>query len=333
MDVFEREPVRRFLEAIEAGFNRSTTELVVFLVLILGFLAVILVGYAVQVRRERRRRRSRSQWLFTQTVRDAGLTPEEYELIERMLEELPRKEARHRLVTERAVFDQAVRSLGERGEARDEEAVASLRLKLGFGRRGDRGPLRSTTELEPGQPVRVELDTAEMCRGRISLVTPRALVVELDRSCTSPPQAGSDVMATVLRSGGRSSFAARIKSRNGRRLELAHAEEIANSQEREFYRRAVDTPVVVTVPGTDRTTFRTRLTDLGGGGASLALQPDAPPIRVGEHIMLTFDLPEDGRINVSAQVVRLSRPRKAVHVRFDPMEDRLRDRIVRHVLA
>ncbi len=320
--------VDSFLASIAAGFSQTTGELIVFWAILGGFVVLLVAAYVVRARTERRRHRKHVEWLFSHAIREAGVTLPEYDLLQRMAAALPKGTfEKHRLVTERATFDRALRALTAREEA-PKGLVESLLEKLGLvGAGGDRG--QPTRSLRPGLEVTVQQEAGPTSAGEIRQVRGLSLVVALEPG-TVAPSAGHDVVVQYTIPAGRYSFATRVRRSYGGTIELAHQDEVIRVQERRTYRGGVDAPVVVAV--LRRASFPSRLIELSAGGASIRGCPEAVGLRPGQRLALTLDLPaREHHLTLSARLVR--RSQDSLHLRFDPMNDRTQDGIMRFVLS
>ncbi len=252
------DPIDSFLASVAAGLSQTPRQLIVFGAILGGFVVLLVAACAVRTRAERRRHGKHVEWLFPHAIRGAGVTLPEYDLLQSMVAAFPKGTSeKHRLVTDRATFDRALGALPAGDEA-PKDLVASLLGKLGrVSAGGDRG--QSTRNLQTGLQVTLHQETGQTCVGEIRQVHALSLVVALEPGC-APPGTGDDVVVRYRVPAGRCSFATRVRRSYGRTVELAHQNEVIRVQERHYYHRGVDAPVIVAVPR--RASFPSRLIDL-----------------------------------------------------------------------
>jgi hypothetical protein len=121
------------------------------------------------------------------------------------------------------------------------------------------------------------------------------------------------------------SFASAVQSREQDVLHLAHAQEVRRIQRRRYYRRRLERPVGVRRAGTEEPMDLASFVELGGNGASLT-NPGGR-FAVGDTVELVFQAGGE-RFSLVGEVLRVSRGGERLHVRFAPMREATRDRII-----
>jgi c-di-GMP-binding flagellar brake protein YcgR len=121
------------------------------------------------------------------------------------------------------------------------------------------------------------------------------------------------------------SFDSRILGVDDQGIRLRHAEEIRRIQRRKYYRKRVSQPVGVRDPGTEEQPVRSTLYDLGGNGASL--KNPGRRYTAGDVVELSF-MAAGERFSLVSEVLRTSKNGDVLHVRFAPMRETTRDRII-----
>ncbi len=307
----------------ESGFNPTPLEITVFLVLIGAFVALLLLAFMAQRGSELWKSRSLIRREFRRLSRERGLSRGQARTVRLLAGALPRGTLRrHRLLTDSAMFSAAAERALERS-AVSEEAVAALRVRLGFTAARPDEPIHSTAEIAPGSRLLLAMDRRRFY-GTVTAIQPEGLVIRPEAA--PPPEEGEMVHALLPRSSGVFSFASRVCARRGEAFEVEHRERVDRVQRRRYYRRQLNQAALVLPASEPKGPLRTTLTDIGGGGAGL-VNPGGR-LKTGDRLRVLFLLPSREKVVLAATVVNATRRGRHLHVSFDPMPDPLRDRIV-----
>jgi hypothetical protein len=120
-------------------------------------------------------------------------------------------------------------------------------------------------------------------------------------------------------------FTSTVSSLEDGVLRLSHADAIQRIQRRRYYRRRTNLPVGVRPAGSEDPYAPAAFCDLGGDGACLTNPGNR--FVLGDSVELAFQAAGE-RLTVIAEVLRLSQGAKRLHVRFAPMRESTRDRII-----
>ncbi|HUI72719.1 MAG TPA: PilZ domain-containing protein [Spirochaetia bacterium] len=313
----------QFLNSLAQGFVQTRLEIqLLFLFLIALFL--IFAGYlaAQKVSADRQMRR-RSRELLEHLLLRLELNAEETALLGRLARHLDRAQPEYTLLVSRRAFDACADRALLSGDA-SVDRLNALRLKIGFHlTRPDEVPA-SSTELPEGSPVILAWTPGRRARATIVAQAPAAMMAKLDQG-VPPPARGARLRAYFHNSAGVFTFLTRVGARAGDAMLLEHSSRITRFQRRRYYRRAERLPVLVTSAEAIEGSQETVLLDLGGGGASL--QNPGENLRKGDFLDISFS-PSVGKLTLEAQVLRVSKDRKVVHVRFQSPSESERNRIM-----
>jgi c-di-GMP-binding flagellar brake protein YcgR len=317
-----------FVEAVKEGFRTTTGDTLAFFAILGGFAAVLAGGYLHQRTAEVRKGVRAAKTRLNDV--GGGLSRRENRLLRNLVAQMrgePNK--MYSVATDRAVFDQAVERLAKHNAA---PLVVSLARKLGL----SRVPRRTTRSMRRGTEVRVLSERGLAQRGRVKKVRRDGLVIGLETQCST---LHTDDLVRVHYStpDARCRFATRVERCRGRSLLIEHRSRIVEKQERRSYRSAVSTPAIVSV--IDGPAFRSRVIDLSADGATVLATRHGEQVKMGSRLKLAFGISKGERMSVYAHLVRRSQvgDRSVVgerlHLEFEPMSKRLREKIMRFVLG
>jgi c-di-GMP-binding flagellar brake protein YcgR len=334
MIVFDQEKLSAFFETVSRGFERSPSEIVLVIVSFLVFIALLIIIYRLQRQKLRREQRSITRKRYRQIAGKLSLTPAEEDLIQRLARFLKAPEKKYLILINQPTFNFCAAKLKAK-EGAAAPAIAGLRSKLGFRLQGPEQIPASSTELPEGQGLLVvavdprapesRLEPEEgKAQGRVLKQEPGDLPVQLIETDVSF-HPGQPVRVYFQNRTGLFSFLSSVRSVEGRRIHLMHGEDVKRLQRRKYYRRRVSQPVGIRYPGAEQQPTFSTFYDLGGNGASL--KNPGRRYRAGEAVELTF-LAAGERFSLVAEVLRTSKNREVLHVRFAPMRETTRDRII-----
>jgi len=334
MIVFDQEKLSAFFETVSRGFERSPLEIVLVIVSFLVFIALLVLIYRLQRIKVRRQQRIIAQRRYRQIAEKHALAPSEEDLVQRMARFLKEPEKKYLILINQPTFNYCAAKL----KAKDGSAAASiteLRSKLGFRLQGPEQIPTSSAELPEGQGVlmvaadpkapgtRHEQDRRN-AHGRVRERQSNSLVIQLIETGTSFRK-GETARIYFQNRAGLFSFTTTIQSVENQVIRLQHAEDIKRLQRRKYYRRRVSQRVGIRYPGSEEQPTLSTFYDLGGNGASL--KNPGNRYSSGDAVELTF-LAAGERFALVAEVLRTSKNRDVLHVRFAPMRETTRDRII-----
>jgi len=326
---FDSEALEYIFEGLESGFRRTPEEILLFFVLLAGFVALLVAIYFAQRIWRGALRQKRAEALFRSVAEEKQITSEEQRMLRQMARELSGwREKLGRLVTDRNTFNAAADGHLQ-SRPRDEGAIAALRLKLGFSRSDGQMIIRSSAELDEGLRVYVRQDREHSYVGTIIAQNPDAVVLRIPGNGKQPAE-GDRLQIYFLRKNGVFYFTTRVKQAYHNILRLEHSEEIARVQSRKFYRGRVSLPASVKKRGSSQPAVRTYVLELGGGGLTLF-----NPYKVfhpADELKLSFTLPEGGEQRIQGRVRRTDRGGSLAHVEFTGIKEPVRDKILGFVL-
>jgi hypothetical protein len=325
MIVFDQEKLSAFFQTVSRGFERSTLEIILVAVSLFAFIALLIVIHQVQRRKIRRQQRLMGENRYRQIVEGKSLTPSEEDLVARMARYLKNPEKKYLILVNQPTFNFCAAKLKET-EQIPATSISELRSRLGFRIHGPEQIPAASSELPEGQGLLIVATGAGSgkAQGRLHKQEPASLVVEL-LEAGGVFREGQEVRVYFQNRSGLFSFHSMVQAVRPRRVVLRHGEEIKRIQRRRYYRRRISQPVAVRIPGSGEQPVLSTFQDLGGNGASL--RNPAKRFRPGEALELTF-LAAGERFTLVAEVLRVSKGGEVLHVRFAPMPETTRDRII-----
>jgi len=326
MIVLDQERLSDFFRMVSSGFGATPRELIIVASSIGGFVLLLVVFALLQRARGQRRLRRIGSRRYQELKDKLRLTSGEEALVRQLARFLKEPKKRHLLLVSQPTFNYCAQKLKEKSGALPEE-LSRLRLKLGFTSQGPEAAPTTTAEIPVGTAVLVR-DRAHgrdrNARGRLIRQEPQSLDVRLSGGDTAF-RPGQPVGVLFQTRAGVFSFATSVESREQDILHLAHAQEVRRIQRRRYYRRRLERPVGVRKAGTEEGLSAASFVELGGDGASLT-NPGGR-FGVGDTVELAFQAGGE-RFSLVAEVLRVSRNAERLHVRFAPMREATRDRII-----
>ena len=313
-------PIQEFVQ----GFRPTQGEIVAFAAALFVFVGALTGFAAVTRRRERRRLRTTFERRYRRLLGGLPLTRSDMDVLAILDQYQKRTERKPLLLQNQAAFNGcAERAISD--EAVTERAVSALRVRLGFSGRSAGAELGSSVEIPMGSTVFVVDGGDRAIRGRVLEPSPSAFRLADDGQAPRL-SSGSLVMVVYHNRNGIYEFGAVVLGNPRGEIELSHSEKIRHVQRRQYYRGTVRLPVHVKLASGAEQLQPSRLTDLGGGGASF-VAPDGRYKR-GGHVEMTLHPDSLPTLHLTGRIVRESRSGKVVHVSFDEMRPAARDRLL-----
>ena len=339
--VLDERKLSNFFDNISSGFQQSRLEILITVFLVLAFVVFLLYVYRAQKNRAHKEQTQKYRARYEQGVRKFGLGPAEQHIIALLAPFLNSPEKEYLLLYNQSTFNTCVHRLrhSTRHEHISEAALSALRVRLSFTAQDPEQVPSSSAELPAGMMVLV---VSAAKRGQNSLkisgivlqCTSQSLIISpMDTRAESiKPASGRPVKVFFQNRAGVFTFESHIQASPENTIHLAHSERIKRSQRRKYYRRRLSLPVYVRPAGSQSKPIKSVILDLGGGGASL--RNPGEQFVPGDDLELILNPAgggtpaRAGRINLTAEVVRVSRKAQVLHVRFDGLQESTRDRII-----
>lgn len=313
------------MTTVASGFETSLIESIAVISIIIA-LVVFFVAYGLHKQRQREQARELAgAQRYRELVQRHQLTPSEEHLIQHLASTLKRGREAYRLLESQGRFNRAAAELLSR-ETVTAGQISALRVKLGFIGRPIGLQPHSSVDIPVGAVVRVEQPRAGAQEATVTASPSNSFCLRWEEDSTAPA-AGTQLRIVYQNESGVFAFSSVVLIRDAGYLYLQHSEQIEKQQQRTHYRRAMQLPVRVYPQITDEDPLESECIDLGGGGASL-YNPDTR-FEAGDTLYLGFDLPEGDPIELPATVIRTSKKRTVLHVRYGNIREAQRDRIYR----
>jgi uncharacterized membrane protein len=320
--------IAQFLNALAQGFVQTRLEILLFFVFVIVLLLIFVLYFAAQKRMAERDSANRSREILEHRLAELDLSEPQVELLNRMVGFLDNDLPEHVLLVNRHLFDACARRMLQAGAASPDE-INALRLSIGFRiTRPDEIPA-SSSELPEGSPVLLEADGGRRLRGTVAAQAPGFMTVELEQGAVPPPTEAT-LKIYFHNSAGIFSFPTRVIRPLLDAVQLEHSSDIDRFQRRKYYRLSQKLPVYVKPCSARASPRESMLLDLGGGGASL-MNPRAP-VREGDLLEISFS-PKMEKLTLVVRVVRVSRNRRVLHVRFESLSETERSRIMNYLFT
>lgn len=327
MGILNQTAGQLFLQEVVSVYDRSPAEIAAFLLLLFVPVAALVSYGVVSRRREHRIATERAAAAFEAACRAHDLSPSQSALMEAIAKQGARPEQKHLVFEDESVFNRGVKALSAFGSFAD-DSISAMRLTLGFTRHG--GVPVSSVSLPPGANIAIAIEgNPRVVGAQVRQQKTQGLVIALE-SDWNALRAGKRVRILYQSSSGVYSFISTILKVQNRLMLLRHSEHVHRSQRRRYFRRPIETEILIaTKKDSDFDVAITK--DMGGGGLSFVA--DRSDLKVGTSVNIQFHppiAPEDERVRAStalARVVRIGED-QTVHVQFTTIREALRDRII-----
>ncbi|MBA7689093.1 hypothetical protein ES703_97588 [subsurface metagenome] len=146
MIILDEKRLSQFFKSVSSGFERSLSEILLVIILLLAFMSFLILMYRIQKAKANREHIRRSQAEYEKLLLKFDLGPTEQNLIKRLAEFLKIPDKKYLLLLNQATFNSCVSKLREKEEI-PAVALTGLRLKLGFTAQDPEKILSSSAEL------------------------------------------------------------------------------------------------------------------------------------------------------------------------------------------
>ncbi|MFP4509883.1 MAG: PilZ domain-containing protein [Spirochaetaceae bacterium] len=327
MGILNQTAGQLFLQEVVSAYDRSPGEIAAFLLLLFVPIAALVSYGVVTRRRDHRIATDRAANAFEAACRAHGLSPSRAALMEAIAKHGARPEEKHLVFEDESMFNRGVKALAAFGSFAD-DSISAMRLTLGFTRHG--GVPVSSVNLPSGATIAIAIDgNPRVIGAQVRQQKTQGLLIAVERDWNAL-RAGKRVRVLYQSSSGVYSFISTVLKVQNRLMLLRHSEHVHRSQRRRYFRRPIETEILIATKqdsGFDVAVTR----DMGGGGLSFVT--DRSDLNVGTSLNIQFHppiAPEDERVRAStalARVIRIGEDR-TVHVQFTTIREALRDRII-----
>jgi hypothetical protein len=343
------------LQSLGSGFGRiNPMGLAIFGIFIVVIMAVVVVYEILRTDSKQREKVDIGWQYFSEMAGQKRLTPQETEILKRIVEEGAVSSA-DMVFDSSFIYEDALEAfIKENLKALEKDQtqyalLRGLRLKLGYSMLPSEVPLCSTRQLEEGMQAGLKDDEGTVHKGRVAEVRENSWAVILDEDIPPMLSAGAAVDVNLLRAGdGEYNLRVGVSAtRLARRLVfLPHTRSLERKQLRNWVRIDVNIPCRVTVmaraqdwvegsggPGVGMV-LEGRMLDLSGGGTCARF---TSPIPQNYKLSLNFDLPGTSLRGVQCEVMRMTSVIKGTredfehNLKFSGMETAAQEKIVRYV--
>jgi hypothetical protein len=319
----------QLLDSVSRGFQQTPLEILLFFFIVFTLLTIFVIFFLVRRRTANLETGRRSREILERLLGRLDLSDGETALLGRLALYLDPGESQHALLVSHRVFSACARKLRQSEEV-SESLLTALRVKVGL---TDTQPAEvpgSSSKLPEGSPILLVAAAGARFRGTIMVQGRRAMSVKLS---PGDPFPGKGVRFSLFfhNAAGIYSFPARIVSLTKDVVQVEQSSAITFHQpRRKYFRRKQSLPVFVRPADSLEVPHASTLIDVSAGGASL--QNPLQLLKKGDCLELSFS-PETGKHVLVARVVRVSKLGKVAHVKFEPLSETERKRIMTFVFA
>jgi len=324
MDFLFESRFNALMEGISGQFGTTPLGLLMFLLAMAALPLFLSLLYLLQKHREKQARIQRSGEIIRKRAEKIGLSPAERDLVERLSEYGGGPESGYLVLFDEPRFHKAAEELQKKETGISPSSIAALRVKLGFSREASHR-LHSTAQLPLGDPLLVRPQKKQgVFKAVITAVQTDGFEIAMDGS--NLLTSGDSAVFQYQNRQGTFLFKSYCVKRTGGRMLIRHQEKFKQLQKRAYFRAPYTGKAEVGHFDRDER-FLTRFVDIGGGGASLINPEDR--FDQGDFLELIFSLPgSSDKLYLKGSVIRTSRGRKLLHVKFEGIQESQRDRIL-----
>lgn len=326
------------MEGISSGFQTTSNEVLVFLIL-LGLIVVgLMISQVLRRRAAAKAAKKRAASPKKPILRSYShpsrnepvLAPREQSTLDHLAWLLKDPSRSDKLLQDDALLLRTARQGIREGIVTEMETMRLLR-KL----RVDVTPLDqkqavASNVIPTGAEVSLSSPSMAMGTGELLLSTESALQMRIDKGAQYF-KAGDPVDAICHSPEGMHQFHTTVLSVKGKNVALRHTPHVRHAQRRRFRRRELGVPLQITLPGTGFRPLSSVTVDLSIGG--MALKNPKKKLAEGAYLECTIASRGSTPLVVKGTVIRLSRRRKIAHVTFSPMDEKTRHRLFRRLIA
>jgi hypothetical protein len=316
--------IKDFIDSISTGFDKTPTEVLIFIFLLSGFLIIFLVAFIILRSVEKYRLNKTLARKYQRYVSVFRFTAGEKNVIERMAGFLKNKNKKYLLLLNPKTFSAALRLLEHEINVK-EEVVSALKTKLGFDKARPHSVITGTEDLNQGMPAIIMHDkkikiSGTVSRGgkdffHVSLLQENRDIIKNDH-----------VVVFVHNFTGIYAFTVTVRENRGDLLVLKHSRQKKLFQRREFFRKQVKLPVLIKKTDSSEEPIPAFIVDLSASGA--AIRHPRLQLTKGDDLKIYFQKTGDDVFYLNAEVLRADRQRTEISVRFGHLAEQHKDKIV-----
>ena len=319
----------QILDSVSRGFQQTPLEILVFFCIVAAIVTIFIVFFFARRRIVRQEIGKRSRDARDHVLGRLDLTDAETALLGRLARHLDSSDSEHSLFVSLTVFSACARKLRQ-SEVVPESLLTSLRAKIGLTAAAISGAPESSSELAEGSPVLLIAAAGERFRGTIIAQGPLAMSVKLSTADAFPGK-GTSLILFFHNAAGIYSFPTRIVYLTKDVVQVEQSSAITFQQpRRKYFRRKQSLPVFVRLADSLEIPHESVLIDVSAGGASL--QNPQGLLRKGEILEMSFS-PESAEHVIAGRVVRVSKLGKVAHLKFEPLSETERTRMMTFILG
>lgn len=325
---------------ISQGFQTSTSETVLFVVIlaiaIVGLVIYQLVGQRSAGKRRKQKRRAAGDGAQQPILKSRSrsrrdlikLSRSEERTLDHLAWLLKDPGRRDRLIDDDRLISRVARQAIREGLVTEQEVLMLMR-KLEVDTFELRVGSHSSESIPNGADVSISDRNLNIAGGTVLLSDEHGLRIRLDKTGKALTS-GSSVEVVAGADEGLFRFHTAIIARSGKEATLRHSKHVERVQRRRYRRRSTKIPVEIRIPGIDEKVLSSETRDLSIGGA--ALKNPRKRIVTGTRLDLVVDAGGSSPVSVSGLAVRSSQRGKTIHISFEKVNDETRHKLFRKII-
>ncbi len=310
-----------------SGFQTSTTEMYIFLGVLVAIIVVLLIARLI-------RPKTKPRTITPMVRRRVDVGRERIELsdwdqatIRRIAWVLKNPRNMNQILDDHGLFRRASQRAIREGLAAEGD-VLSLARRIGVDTEGIGRSTQSTRKIARNARISVSDGRTRVIHGNVTGMSDTAVIVTLNNRAREFT-AGTPIEVISLGASGVHRFQSRVLKRDKKVLYLMHADQVNFSQRRRFRRRQSQLTVDIVDPVGDGVPRRTRTEDISVGGAAVANPRRA--FQPGSVLECQFHIGKGSPVTIPATVVRTSRRGRLAHLQFSVLDERTQYKVFRHL--
>jgi hypothetical protein len=316
--------IQQFLQSVADSFQKTPWQIVLFVIFLFSLIFLYIVASFIRYVIDRSRQLRRLNEKYNRFAGDFSITQAEENLIEALSRYLKSPEKKYLLFLNQHTFNYCLNHLRKHTVVPN-EVLLPLTKKLGFNLYNPFHLPRTTRELRPGKPAYLVLPENRRIAGIIDRQLPDSVVlVSTDTSAT--PSLGSRATLYLHNALGILSFSTMVQNVKNGNIYLEHSDTVTAIQRRMYYRKNIRLPILVRQEGSTEKPFKSVILDLSAGGMSI--QNPRRKFQKGDDLRLFFHEDTGTVFDINVEVIRVSRNREVLHIRFGHMIESVQDRIM-----
>jgi hypothetical protein len=316
--------IPEFLQGVADSFQKTPREILLFILLLFILIFIYAAASFIRYLVDRTKLSKVLYQKYVRYLREFSVTQAERELIDALSVFLKTPEKKYLLFINQHTFNYCLNRL-KRTSRVSNEILLPLVKKLGFDIYNPFHLPRTTREIAQGKPAFLVLPGNQRIAGIIERQLKDSLVFSV-KGKPAEPFLGSEATLYLHNALGVLSFPTLIQNVKENEIFLEHSDTVTSIQRRMYYRKNIRLPILIRQEGSTEKPLRSAIIDISAGGMSV--ENPQKKYNKGDDLRLFFHENTGQQFDISGEVLRVTRNREVLHIRFGHLIESIQDRIM-----